>query len=79
MKSGNPTIEKLRKEELKIVNAIKQTFSTPNGQTTLKALREEFCDRSSIVPGDPYATHANEGAREVVLYIENILNSEAIE
>ncbi len=45
------------------------TFSSPDGKKVLKDLEDRFMMRSSIVPGDPYATHAKEGAREVVLYI----------
>jgi hypothetical protein len=48
----------------------KATFATPDGQAVLADLEARFMDRSSIVPGDPYATHAREGAREVVLYIQ---------
>ena len=45
-------------------------FSSPEGKQIMSDLEELFSNRTSIVPGDPYATHANEGAREVVLYIK---------
>jgi len=47
----------------------KSCFSTPDGEKILKDLQDRWLYKSSIVSGDPYATHAREGAREVVLYI----------
>ena len=44
-------------------------FASLDGAKVLKDLEDRFMMKSSIVSGDPYATHAKEGAREVVLYI----------
>jgi len=66
-------IQTLHDEQKDLIKVYKQLFSTPNGKKVLEDLKDTFCERTSIVPGDPYMTHANEGAREVVLYItENI-------
>ena len=54
--------------------AVAAAFSTPDGKKAMKLLEELFCNRSSIVRGDPYQTHANEGAREVILTIKEIIN-----
>lgn len=47
----------------------RSAFSSPNGKQVLQDLVDRFYKVSSIVPGDSYATHAREGAREVVIYI----------
>lgn len=47
-------------------------FATPQGQAVLQDLEDQFFNRTSLVRGDPYMTHANEGAREVVLYIKHM-------
>ena len=63
----------LRKEVLYKMGCLKTIFSTPDGKKALELLEETFFNNSSIVPGDSYATHAREGAREVVIFIrENI-------
>lgn len=69
--SANEIIEEFEDE----VTSIVAMFSTPDGKKGLKLLEELFCDRSSIVPGDPYQTHANEGAREVILTIKEIIKN----
>ena len=62
-------LEAARAEIAQNDHRFKVTFSTPDGEAVLADLIARFADRTSIVPGDPYATHAREGAREVVLYI----------
>lgn len=57
----------------KIATAYGQVFNSSDGEVVIKDLMEQFMMRSSIVPGDPYVTHAKEGAREVILYIHDIL------
>lgn len=63
-------IEQARAEIAQGDHRYKATFATPDGQAVLADLVARFSSRSSIVPNDPYATHAREGAREVVLYIQ---------
>ena len=61
--------KKLRAAASKNNHKFLRTFASSEGQEVLTDLRERFYERTSVVPGDPYATHAREGAREVVLYI----------
>lgn len=61
--------EKYRDKAISFFNL----FNTPDGKVVLDELKEQFVDRTSIVPGDPYATHANEGAREVILFINQMM------
>ena len=74
MDSKKEKIEIAKKQILADRACIFRIFQTGDGQKSLEILRTNFKDRSSIVPGDPYATHAREGAREVILFIEEILN-----
>ena len=46
---------------------------TPDGETVLKGLLENFVMRSSHVPGDPYETAFREGQREVVTYLLSLV------
>ena len=61
--------EKLKAQAQRNNHKFLRTFASSEGQEVLTDLRERFYERTSIVPGDAYATHAREGAREVVLYI----------
>jgi len=66
-------VELLKKEISNRVSCMKRVMKTDDGKEMLELLESTFFNDSSIVPGDPYATHANEGAREVVIFIrENI-------
>ncbi len=67
--------EDIVENEERINEAYSRLFATMHGQIVMKDLMENFYRRSSICPGDPYQTHANEGAREVILYIEEKLNA----
>jgi hypothetical protein len=53
--------------------AIASIFQTTDGKVAMGLLEELFYNGSSIVPGDPYQTHANEGAREVIITIKEII------
>ncbi len=64
-----PSADEVRRQVAKGDHIYKTCFSTPDGEKVLKDLGERFMMKSSIVPGDPYATHAREGAREVVIFI----------
>ena len=44
-------------------------FGSAEGKRVLAHLEACFAERSSLVSGDPYGTHANEGRRAVVLHI----------
>lgn len=84
MHSNTATINKMAKFKLEAadVNAsFYRLFSSSEGEKVLKHLEEVFYDTSSIVPGDPYATHAKAGAREVLIYIKqkiNLMNKEHV-
>lgn len=67
------TKEELKEEEIAAVMAYQRLFNSPDGEFVLNHLKSIFYDRTSIVPGDPYATHAKEGAREVILYIKQTI------
>ena len=56
-------------------NAYKRLFATDDGQVVLRDLAK-FCgvDRPSSVPGDPFATHVNDGMRRVALRVFNFIN-----
>lgn len=64
-------IEVLKQKAIRKSSLYAKVFSTPDGKEVLADLEEQFHNRTSIVRGDPYATHAMEGAREVVLFIKN--------
>jgi hypothetical protein len=66
-----PSAEQVRRQVAQGDVLYKQVFDTPDGKKVLADLVARFEDRTSIVPGDPYATHAKEGAREVILFIKH--------
>ena len=67
--SNEDKIGGLREKALHRIGKYSRLFATAEGKEVLADLEEQFMNRTSIVPGDPYATHANEGAREVILFI----------
>lgn len=67
------TPEEVKREQLRLAADYKRLEQSLFGQNVLRDLRRQFAERSSIVPGDPYQTHAREGAREVVLYIDSMI------
>ncbi len=50
-----------------------KVFNTPDGKRVLEKLEEMFYEGTSIVPNDPYATLAREGAREVIIHIKRTM------
>lgn len=52
-------------------------FTSPDGRTVLKDLRDQFYDVDGFVPGAPSDSHAIACARNVVLRILRILAEEA--
>lgn len=67
--SRKKSVEELKEDQIRRIHLYSKLFSTPDGKEVLVDLKKEFYDRTSIVGGDPYATHAMEGAREVILFI----------
>jgi len=65
-------VEQVMAENARLKDLYKTVFKGA-GKEIFEDLEKTFSDRSSIVPGDPYATHAREGSREVVLYIKNMM------
>lgn len=51
-----------------------QLFNGAIGQAVLRDLKAQFCARSPFIMGDPYATHVNVGAQDVIRYIEEQMN-----
>lgn len=67
-------------EEKKLRIAFKQAFGTEAGQVALKFLQERcFKYQTTFVAGDPYGTHINEGARQVLTTIEELMSDEGIQ
>ncbi len=67
-------------KEKKLRIAYVQTFGTVAGQIVLKDLQIRcFKYQSTVIAGDPYATHTNAGAREVLLTIEELMSDEGIQ
>lgn len=73
--SREQKIENVRADALKLARLFNLTFTSPQGAPVWAQLKARFSDRSSMVPGDPYATAANEGAREVCLYIQDMIDA----
>lgn len=66
-------------EEKNLRIAYKQTFNTEAGQKVLKDLQGRcFKYDTTVVPGDPQGTHVNEGARQILLTIEELMSDEGI-
>ena len=66
-------VEDIIDNERRLASLYYKVFTSPDGEDILADLMQQFYDRSSIVPGDPHMTHAREGAREVVLYIKQMM------
>ncbi len=65
-------------QEKKLRIAFQQTFNTDAGQEVLKDLQERCYKYTSTLDANPYVTAANEGAREVLLTIEELMSDEGI-
>lgn len=57
-------------------NIITNTFKTHNGKKLLEFFDEEYSNRDSVVKGDPYMTHYNEGQRSVVNLIKEYMKGD---
>lgn len=67
-------------QEKKLRVAYQQTFGTEAGQMVLKDLQARcFKYQSTVVPSDPFGTHTNDGARDVLLTIEELMSNEGIQ
>ena len=67
------------KEEMKLRIAYKQTFGTEEGRAVLEDLQGRcFKYQTTVVPNDPQGTHVNEGARQILLTIEELMSDEGI-
>ena len=72
--------EETRKKIARNNMQFKRAFASTAGKEVLRDLIERFYEGTSIVKGDPYLTHAKEGAREVVIYIlDRIKRTEKID
>lgn len=70
-----PTPEELREESEQKAANMKKWLMSPDGQENVATLEQEFADRTSHVPGDPYTSAFNEGQRSVVLFLKDIIES----
>jgi len=68
------------KEEKEVRIAFMQTFGTEQGLKVLEYLQLRcFKYQSTFIPNDPYGTHVNEGARRILLTIEELMSNEGIQ
>lgn len=66
-------------QERKLRIAYKQTFGTETGQAVLKDLQGRCFKYQSTLDANPYVTAANEGARQVLLTVEELMSDEGIQ
>lgn len=52
-----------------------KVMDSPDGEIILTALLEIYSLRTSHTPGDPYQTAFNEGQRDVVNYLINLVQT----
>lgn len=52
-----------------VADAAARLAESDDGKILLRYLREKVAERSTFVPGDPYATHLKEGMRVLYLHI----------
>ena len=69
-------IDKQAKRSLAKLADYRETFATDQGKRVLWDMMKQFMMTRSFVPGDSYATHFNEGQREVLLHILNKLKTD---
>jgi hypothetical protein len=72
-KTGTPSVAQARERAMRKASAYDNFFKTLDGQEVLKDLEDKFERRTSVVAGDPYATHVKEGERGVILYIKDLI------
>lgn len=69
--------EKILSKQIDLLNSYKKLFSTDDGIKVLSDLMKKSCILASThVPGDPYSSANNEGKREMILYILQVLETE---
>ena len=68
------TVEDVKKRLAKKAALFKKVFESPDGQAALNVLREEFDALNIFVHGDPHGTSYKLGSRDVVKYIEQLVN-----
>ena len=56
-----------------LVSDCKLIFGSAEGLRVLDHLHSLYAARTSVVPGDSYATHFNEGQRSVLLYLHRLI------
>ena len=66
-------------EEKKLRLAYIQTFGTEAGQAVLKDLQARCFKYQSTIDPNPYLTATNEGARQILLTIEELMSDEGIQ
>ncbi len=64
-------MERRLRKKAKVVAALK---NFPEGQEFLDILNEEFAHKDLMVKGDVHATYANMGARDLLDYINQLIN-----
>ena len=68
-----------RQEEMRLRKNYMGTFNPGPGQEVLKDLGNRCFKYDTTFAGDPSAALVNEGARQVLVYIENMMSPEGME
>ena len=70
------TVDPQHDRVVKLQEAYRTLFDTPDGKTVLKDLEDFGFYHDSTFVGDPNVTVFNEGRRSVVLHIRNMMNTD---
>ena len=65
-------VARAKKEALRKAHTIQQCFGTPDGQETLKLLKDEFSVTSRLTCENPHATVIRAAHMEIFFYIDII-------
>lgn len=63
-----------KKRLAKKAEIMKRAFTSPDGAEALVILKAEFDSLNIFNPGDPHGTSYKLGSRDVVVYIEQLIN-----
>jgi hypothetical protein len=58
------------------INKWRKIMDSPDGELVMAALFEQYILRTSHTPGDPYQTAFNEGQRDVVNFLINLVRED---
>lgn len=73
-KDYNAKVQEARAHTKERYSPLIGIFNGPLGKSALKVLEEDYANRTTFVPGDPYQSAFLEGQRSVILTIHELLN-----